>query len=240
MRIALIADFHGNWPAVEALEKDLKRRRVDRIYCLGDLVGKGPSSVQTCDWARANCDLILGGNWDYGVGGKQFARDDRYWDALGPERLRFLRELPREHTLTLSGQRVRLFHGRPVMKDLLTAHSPESELRPFLINEEGEACDVIGYADAHRQALRTLTPGLIFNCGSVGNGLGNPRVCYAILEGSESDPCAPLDVLLCSLPYDRERAIADAQDAPEIPRIDTYIREVQTGLYSRQNLGGSI
>jgi predicted phosphodiesterase len=83
MRIALVADLHGNWPATQALERDLPRRQVDRVYCLGDVVGKGPSSDRTCDWAFANCDLILGGNWDYGVSYRQFAPDDFYWEQLG-------------------------------------------------------------------------------------------------------------------------------------------------------------
>ena len=66
-RIALIADLHGNLPAVEALEQDLKTRSVDEIWCLGDIVGKGPSSPDTFDWAMAHCSLILRGNWDEGV-----------------------------------------------------------------------------------------------------------------------------------------------------------------------------
>lgn len=61
-RIALIADLHGNLPAVEALEQDLKIRSVDEIWCLGDIVGKGPSSPDTFDWAMAHCSLILRGN----------------------------------------------------------------------------------------------------------------------------------------------------------------------------------
>ena len=31
MRIALFADLHGNWPATQALERDLARRGADRL-----------------------------------------------------------------------------------------------------------------------------------------------------------------------------------------------------------------
>ena len=72
MRIALVADLHGNRPATLTLEKELSRLQPDRIFCLGDIVGKGPSSDFTFDWAFANCDLILGGNWDYGVAARNF------------------------------------------------------------------------------------------------------------------------------------------------------------------------
>ena len=114
MQIALIADLHGNRPAVEALEKDLALMKPDKIYCLGDIVGKGPSNDFTYEWAMAHCDLILGGNWDFGVGYQQFPNDRYYWDQLGEKRLETLRNLPLEYEMTMSGQRLRLFHGRPL------------------------------------------------------------------------------------------------------------------------------
>ena len=40
MRIALIADLHGNRPATLALDRDLDRMQPDRVLCLGDIVGK--------------------------------------------------------------------------------------------------------------------------------------------------------------------------------------------------------
>ena len=51
MRIALVADLHGNRPATLALERDLARTQPDRVLCLGDIVGKGPSNDFTFDWA---------------------------------------------------------------------------------------------------------------------------------------------------------------------------------------------
>ena len=43
MRIAIIADIHGNLPALEAVLADIKRRAVDRTINLGDCVS-GPLS----------------------------------------------------------------------------------------------------------------------------------------------------------------------------------------------------
>ena len=233
MQIALIADLHGNWPATQALERDLAHRGVDKLYCLGDIVGKGPSSDRTFDWAVANCDLILGGNWDYGVGYRQYAPDAYYWEQLGEKRLETLRNLPLEKTLSLSGRHIRLFHGRPIMKTLILAQQDTASIEPLFTDCNGFRCDVVGYADAHRQAMRTLNPGLFFNCGSVGNALGTPVCCYAILEGATRDPAAALEIRLVTLPYDRAQAIADAQAATRVPLIDTFIREVRTGQYSR-------
>ena len=129
MRIALIADLHGNLPATEAVDADIRRRGVDTIWCLGDLVGKGPSSVETFDWAMANCPVILRGNWDEGIALKQFADNDQYYYAqLGEKRMRQLGELPLEHHAWLSGRHVRLLHGRPIMETLQSTWEPEEAL----------------------------------------------------------------------------------------------------------------
>lgn len=233
MQIALIADLHGNRPAVEALEKDLAMIKPDRIFCLGDMVGKGPSNDFTFDWAMEHCDLLLGGNWDFGVGYQEYPLDAYYWEQLGEERLKKLRHLPLETQITLSGRRIRLMHGRPVMETLVTAHHDLSVIDPFFTDQEGGRYDAVIYADAHRQALRTISPGLFVNTGSVGNAMGIPKCCYAILCGEEGDAPAPFEIRLRQLDYDREQAVLDALAAPGVPRIDTYIREIKTGIYSR-------
>ena len=50
-KIAMVGDLHGNLTATLAMEKALKDYHVDEIWFLGDAVGKGPQSRETCDWA---------------------------------------------------------------------------------------------------------------------------------------------------------------------------------------------
>lgn len=233
MKIAFVADLHGNWPATCALEADLRQQKPDRIICLGDTVGKGPSNDKTFDWAMSRCDLVIGGNWDYGVGEQAFPNDEYYWNQLGEERLRVLRNLPRESEMMLSGRRVRLMHGRPVMDTLITVKHDLETIQAFFQDAQGKPFDVVLYADAHRQAMRTVNPGLFINTGSVGNAMGVTYCCYAIVEAEPGETPAPFEVRLRQLPYDREQAIRDAQAAPGVPRIETYINEIRTGVYSR-------
>ena len=51
MRIAVIADIHGNMPALEAVLADVQRRSVGRVINLGDCVGPL--------WRREVCDLLM-------------------------------------------------------------------------------------------------------------------------------------------------------------------------------------
>lgn len=229
MKIALIADLHGNMTAVRALENDLVRRSPDQVWCLGDLVGKGPSSDHTFDWAMQHCDVILRGNWDDGLGYKQYCEDAFYHDQLGEKRLKALRELPLEKSITLSGRRIRMMHGRPIMDILRTITDDESLLSPFFVPDY----NVVIYGDTHRQALRTLNCGLLVNTGSVGNSLGITHIQYAMLEGSRTDAGAPLDITLINLPYDNMAAVNEAKAQPGMRYPEAYIGEITTGVYSR-------
>jgi hypothetical protein len=48
MKVAVLADIHGNLPALEAVLEDLDEHAPDRIVLLGDIAG-GPMPAQTLD-----------------------------------------------------------------------------------------------------------------------------------------------------------------------------------------------
>ena len=231
--IALVADLHGNWPATQAVDADIRRRGIKRIWCLGDIVGKGPSSPQTFDWAVKSCELILLGNWDEGIGKKQFPKDEFYYRQLGEERMRLLTAFPMEHVRWISGRKMRLFHGRPTMPEPLYVHTEYDLLAQYFDPD----FDVVGYADVHRQGMRVLGfRGLLFNTGSVGNGLGVPMAQYVILRGDlDSREKSPLDINLVMLPYDRAQAVRDTIEAGKqgLVNADLFQKEIETGVYAR-------
>ena len=232
MKIALVADLHGNYPATLDMARTLERMGVDDIWFLGDAVGKGPNNAQTCDWVRANCSLCIGGNWDYGIGGKQYAADHYYWQQLGPERMAWLSSLPREAEVTVSGTRFRLFHGRPVT-ELLRVQDDKDKLGAAFTSDAGTFGGVI-FADSHRPFIRTLKEGYIVNTGSVGNSIGVPKAHALILEGDKDSAVpGPLMMSILSVPYDTQAAVAAAMADDELPFRDSYIREITTGIYSR-------
>jgi predicted phosphodiesterase len=70
VRVAVISDVHGNLEALEAVLADIERARVDRIVCLGDMVGYGPNPGEVCDVVAGVADAVVKGNHEMLVLGK--------------------------------------------------------------------------------------------------------------------------------------------------------------------------
>lgn len=237
MRLALIADLHGNLPALEAVAAHIQTQRIDKIYCLGDLVGKGPRSAETLDWARANCDLVLQGNWDECIWAGKYmdnATLDWYRKQLGKERLAYLQGLPLEHRMMFAGRRVRLLHGRPIVPWALGSDDPVEQRMQLFDTPDGYAPEMVGFADVHRPFYQHMRGGVLFNTGSVGNPLaGQPWASYVILEGEMGDAHGPVTHTIVQLPYDREEAVRQAEEAEGLPLQTAFVNEIKTGRYSR-------
>lgn len=232
MKIAMIGDLHGNMVATRALAEALQKIAPDEIWFLGDAVGKGPQNAETCDWVRANCTRFVGGNWDYGIGNREFAEDGYFWAQLGEERMAWLASLPEEMEATISGTHFRLFHGRPVTPLMHVQGDKELLSAPFCAN--GVTYGGVIFADSHRPFIRTLDAGYIVNTGSVGNSMGVPKAHCVIVEGElGSDVPGPLGMTVLSVPYDNEAAAEVARRDVHLPHRESFINEVLTGVYSR-------
>lgn len=236
MKIALLGDLHGNMPAVQAMDAYLQAQQVDAIYCLGDIIGKGPSNAEAFDWAMARCDVVLVGNWDELLWKVSPLSEMLAWYSaqLGPERLRRLSALPYEHRFVFSGRRFRLVHGRPFVDEALASDSPLKERMRLFDTGDDYRPQVVCFADVHRPFYQHMAAGVLCNTGSVGNPLAmQPYASCLILEGEPGANEAPLTYTIVQLPYDREEAVRQALRAEGMPLRDAYIKEVRTGRYSR-------
>ena len=66
MRLAVIADIHGNLPAFEAALEHVDRQQVDRLVILGDIVVGAPDSAACWNLARSlSCPILRGNNDRY-------------------------------------------------------------------------------------------------------------------------------------------------------------------------------
>jgi protein phosphatase len=237
-RIALISDIHGNIPALEATLDDIRRRGIVRIFCLGDLVGKGPHGEKVVDICREVCERTIRGNWDDGLSSWNIDSPTLEWHKrrLGTERLAYLRALPNTIEFVMSGKNVRLFHASQKSEHYRVRQpDPVEKLLAMFENTDftGWAMtpDVVGYGDIHEAYLRSFLGKTLFNVGSVGNANDIPQASYGILEGTYgSDIAAPLGIHLVRVPYDIELAIRQATDE-DMPSLEPYAHELRTAQY---------
>ncbi len=69
MRIAFIADVHGNLEALSAVRKSLSSQNPDRIIFLGDMVGYGASPNECIELIRSIAHDAIAGNHDRAAAG---------------------------------------------------------------------------------------------------------------------------------------------------------------------------
>jgi protein phosphatase len=244
-RIAIISDIHGNVTALEAVIQDIRRRDIQRVFCLGDFVGKGPNSARALDMCCALCENAVMGNWDaivalidpgVSISGELQERIDWHRSRLGPDRLEILARLPFSLDFTISGRKVRLLHASPqgLFHRIFHDDTMEKHLDMFSNTDctnNDFVPDVVGYSDIHFAYRKTYDRRLLFNAGSVGNPLDVPTACYVVMEGNYGSPVEDTFSLeIVRLPYDIETEISLARRSG-MPDIEAYEIELRTAQY---------
>lgn len=67
MLIGFFSDVHSNLEALEAVLKDFKKEKLNKLYFLGDAVGYGPNPNECVELIQKTAQKPLMGNHDYAV-----------------------------------------------------------------------------------------------------------------------------------------------------------------------------
>jgi putative phosphoesterase len=203
MRIAVIADIHGNLPALEAVLADIQHRNIDRTINLGDCVSGPLWPREVCDLLMASGNLTIRGNHDRWVSGPDPAlmgASDRYaYSQLDADHRQWLGSLP---PTADAGHNIFACHGTPTNDNrYLIEEVSERRLErahPSAIQERlGDVhARVVLCGHSHQPHLIKLPGGPLFlNPGSVGcptyddpgddphvSESGSPHARYAVLS----------------------------------------------------------
>jgi diadenosine tetraphosphatase ApaH/serine/threonine PP2A family protein phosphatase len=200
MRLAIFSDVHGNLEALQVVLGKIAELQVDRIICLGDVVGYGADPNACVDVVQDVADVVLAGNHDWASVG---LLDTSYFnpipliaiqwtaDVLGSKQAAFLHNCP----LFLDEDQVRYVHASPQEPELwhylfdledgrdairqtdyplcFVGHSH----RAFICSESGRD-DIVVEGDIQFNMDRYLV-----NVGSVGQPRdGDPRTSFAVWD----------------------------------------------------------
>lgn len=228
MRIAIFSDIHANLPALEAFFKDVEQRKVDAMYCLGDLVGYNTWPDEVVAEIRKRCIPTIAGNHDLKV--KRLKQDEDleevdYAYHIGSEEAReYLRTLPQfiklQFTIAAELIKIMLVHGSPrSINEYLLEDLPEQYLRELLLEND---TDMLFCGHTHKPYHRLISTSGKFkhvvNIGSLGKPKdGDPRGCYVIItlkENSTLVDTQSIGVDFIRFEYDVQAAAKAIESSP--------------------------
>jgi predicted phosphodiesterase len=231
MRIAVLADIHGNLPALDAALADIDAAGVDAIVLNGD-IATGPMPAETLDrlaalgdraiWVRGNADRELVSVWDGDGLSRDLPEPARRPTEYGASMLTRahrdrLADLPLSVVLDLDGfGPVRFCHAttRSDTEIVLV----DSRVDRFRAGFADCAEDLVVLGHTHMPFDRLADRRRFVNPGSLGMPYGLTGAHWALLAGGE--------VRLKRSAYDLEAAARLMRSAaPGYPDLDEFIEE---------------
>jgi putative phosphoesterase len=210
-RFVVLSDIHGNVVALEAIRKALRAEKPDFVAIAGDLVLNGPDPAAAIDLLQqmeSEGAAIISGNTDIAVADFDYAAAFPWmadgvpetfqaaaeWahDALGDDRVAWLRRLPAERRLRAEdGTMILVCHASPGSQ---TAGFDQA-LESSIVTERVSHTDarVIACGHTHLPEIRDLGWKLIVNDGSAGYVFdGDPTASWARIDVADGEITAEI------------------------------------------------
>ena len=190
MKIAIISDIHSNLEALEAVLNHIKTKSIDKIICLGDIVGYGASPNECIELLIKNNVECIKGSHD--LNSVTLEKLDFFNDkaqealkftnkVLSEVNKKFLIDLP--ETIELKNKNNFLgVYGSPSghLYEFIEANTDEDKIKDLL---ELQKFDVVAVGHTHIPDIKRFELKVFLNPGSVGQPRNNnTKAQYAILD----------------------------------------------------------
>ncbi len=241
MRIAVLADIHGNLAALEAALEEIGRLDPDRIAVLGDVIDGAPDSIACWRRVRELEVPILRGNheryvYDYGT-----ERASPEWSMAHFAPVRWaveqcdsrvrdeMRALPTSHRFAEAPELLLVHASLRSDQDSIFAHTPDPLIEPMFPGIR-EPWIIRGHN--HLPGLRTWGERTILNLGAVGLPLdGHLAAQFAVMEKTARGWTARQ----IAVPYDVDATLRRFRESGYLeaggPMARLFLREVATATH---------
>lgn len=192
VRVAVLADIHSNYAALEACIADSKTLGAQEYIVLGDLVSDWHKPNECVHAIRELTPLVIKGNREQYMKDASVYMDlweiyDQFasllwtYQTLTPENLEYLTALPSVLTIEGRNVKIRAVHGSPfrINERMSRADGEGQVVRALGVIEE----DILLFAHSHEQWKYEFEGKLAVNPGSVGSHTNEEQKAeYALLE----------------------------------------------------------
>lgn len=213
MKIAVISDIHGNIYALMKALEDIDEQKVDKIICLGDLVGYGPHPNEVIALIKRREIPCIKGNYDASVvdGDFTYIRNTAInsfalpWacDEIRNSNKYYLDSLPSSLEYNFNDVNIMFTHGSPNAINEYLYEDADNTIKVM----SDFAGDVLVCAHTHIPCAKQYGNKLLINVGSVGKPkIGKPNPTYCIIEITTT---GEVKVQFRYLEYEFKRIIKD-------------------------------
>ena len=230
MRIAIIADIHGNLVALDAALDDIARERVDRMVCLGDVAAFGPQPAEVVSRLREiGCPVVMGDTDATFLAPEAPTTDEMLrrlqeidaWGAarLSPADRAYIGGFAPTLAIAIDDDVSLLcFHGSPrSFKDRIYATTSDDELSQMFA---GYSAQLFAGGHTHIQMLRRYVNMFVLNPGSVGLAYNRAPSPGATVRNPPWGEYAILSVTGSSLSVDLRRVPFDVATLKQVTRAN--------------------
>jgi diadenosine tetraphosphatase ApaH/serine/threonine PP2A family protein phosphatase len=194
MRIAVISDIHANLAAFHSALAKIDTLAVEKIFCLGDIVGYGPRPNECVDLVRERCAVVIKGNHDSGVIGEtplsyfnEYGRAAIVWttETISRENRDFIEALD----FTWTDDTVTLVHASPNDPPAWNYVFTWEDARECFHHFATELCFIghthVPFVVGEDASVNIFRPDFrcLINVGSIGQPRdGNPNAAFGLLD----------------------------------------------------------
>lgn len=250
MRIAVLADIHNNFAALEAVVDDIAQREPDHIVVAGDFANRGPDPASVVErLVQLEWPILRGNHEDYVLGqagpsqasnpAEQAMWQPARWTAeLTRPYHEWIESLPMHHVMAApDGSMVFITHGTPRRNsEGIYPDTSDEQLAAML---DCVTAPLICVAHTHFPLIRRIRNSTVVNVGSVGLPFnGDWRAQYGMMEWRSG---TGWEITLRQVEYDRDRTLRAFEEKGFIDGGGPLARLVKMEVIeARPYLGGFV
>lgn len=230
-KIAILADIHGNAPALRAVLDDIHRDSgIGHIYCLGDMVSIGPDTNEVLDLLCSvnNVSMISGNHEQYvlalatggdpGLAGEELEHQRWIASRIDQRFIPLLSALSQTFQVRFSGKTILLQHYHLDSQNNFLPIDKQPSLEKLERLYQDVDADIVCFGHHHIVHLFRSEDRIYVNPGALGC-CERPVARYGVLRADKTD----VTVELREVPYDNRSFLASYHRF-EVPAREFILR----------------